>query len=271
MNARREILRDADSFNGGFDTAPKFPNEPTLMFLLQLAAGHNDKEALEAVTRTLDYMLDGGIHDHVGGGFHRYATDNLWRIPHFEKMLYNQAQMVRVLLQAYRLTGTEALCACSRAHDFICRTSHDFKAKGAFFQHGMQIVRVVKAFFMSGRVEQLKEVLGNREGMLAAKIFGVTDEGNFEGRTILHFPEHPEQLASTLKLTNKQFDEAVSRFRSKLDEARNKRVPPHLDEKVVLSWNGMMIAAIAEAALVLKETSNMKKWQKRRFSSLTKT
>ncbi len=261
INAGRKILRDADSFNGGFDTAPKFPNEPTLMFLLQLAAGHQDKKALEAVTRTLDYMLDGGIHDHVGGGFHRYATDNLWRVPHFEKMLYNQAQMVRVLLQAYRLTGRQRYAdAAERTISYVAR--HMTSKEGGFYSAWDADSEGGEGLFYVWTRAQLKEVLGVREGALAADIFGVTDQGNFEGRTILHFPEHPEKLADRLKLTRQQFEDAVSRFRSKLDEARNKRTAPHLDNKVVLSWNGMMIAAIAEAALVLEKPEYIKMAEK---------
>ncbi|MCF6199641.1 MAG: DUF255 domain-containing protein [Hyphomicrobiaceae bacterium] len=259
--AGRVILRDADSFNGGFDTAPKFPNEPTLMFLLQLAAGHQDKAALEAVTRTLDYMLDGGIHDHVGGGFHRYATDNLWRVPHFEKMLYNQAQMVRVLLQAYRLTGRKRYARAAERTIFYV-AQHMTSKEGGFFSAWDADSEGGEGLFYVWTQGQLKKVLGDADAKLAANIFGVTDEGNFEGRTILHFPEHPEQLADRLKLTNEQFDKAVLRIRSKLYEARNKRVPPHLDEKVILSWNGMMIAAIAEAALVLKNPQYIKMTEK---------
>ncbi len=251
--ARQEILTTADEFNGGFDTAPKFPNEPLLMFLLQLAAGHDDAEALGAVTRTLDYMLDGGIHDHVGGGFHRYATDNLWRIPHFEKMLYNQAQMVRVLLLAGRLTGKKRyMQAAERTLSYVER--HMLSEKGAFYSaFDASDSEGREGTFYIWTPEQLNEVLGPQEGALAAGIFGVTSEGNFEGRTILHFPEPPQDLAATLNMTSEQFANAVSRIRAKLDAARNRRPAPHLDRKIVLSWNGMMIAAFAEAAVVLKK------------------
>jgi uncharacterized protein len=250
--AGREILGSADTFNGGFDDAPKFPNEPTLMFLLQLAAGHKDEKALEAVTRTLDFMLDGGIHDHIGGGFHRYATDNLWRIPHFEKMLYNQAQMVRVLLQAYRLTGRERYArAAERTIAYVER--HMTSKQGGFFSAWDADSEGEEGTFYVWTPSQLKEVLGADDGALAAKIFGVTADGNFEGNTtVLHFPENPDELAASLKLTKQQFEDTVTKFRAKLDKVRDKRVPPHLDDKIVLSWNGMMIAAIAEASIVLK-------------------
>ncbi len=248
--AGSEILASADTFNGGFDTAPKFPNEPTLMFLLQLAAGHNDEQALEAVTRTLDFMLDGGIHDHIGGGFHRYAVDNLWRIPHFEKMLYNQAQMVRVLLQAYRSTGRERYArAAERTIAYVERKM--MSKKGSFYSAWDADSEGKEGTFYVWTLEQLNKVLGKTDGALAAKIFGVTQDGNFEGKTILHFPENPQELAATLKMSDEQFTKVVAGFRAKLDKARDKRIPPHLDEKTVLSWNGMMIAAIAEASIIL--------------------
>ena len=262
--AGREILASADTFNGGFDTAPKFPNEPTLMFLLQLAAGHNDEKALEAVTRTLDFMLDGGIHDHVGGGFHRYATDNLWRVPHFEKMLYNQAQMVRVLLQTYRLTGNERYArAAERTISYVER--HMTSKQGSFYSAWDADSEGKEGTFYVWTPAQLNEVLGAKEGALAAKIFGVTAEGNFEGDTILHFPENPDELASALKMTSRQFEETVSKFRAKLDKARNKRIPPHLDDKTVLSWNGMMISAISEASIVLNKPRYAKLAEKALF------
>ena len=252
LKAGRIIMRNADVFYGGFDTSPKFPNEPILMFLLQLAAGHGDKKALETVTRTLDYMLDGGIHDHVGGGFHRYATDNLWRVPHFEKMLYNQAQMVRVLLQAYRLTGKKRYArAAERTISYVLQ--HMRSQEGGFFSAYDADSGGGEGLYYVWTAAQLKEVLGESDGALAEKIFGVTPEGNFEGRTVLHFPEHPEKLANSLKLDANRFDEVVSRILSRLNKARDRRVAPHLDDKLVLSWNGMMIAAIAEAALVLRK------------------
>lgn len=249
--ATRDILRSADTFNGGFDTAPKFPNEPTLMFLLQMATGQKDDGALKAVTRTLDAMLDGGIHDHVGGGFHRYAVDNLWRVPHFEKMLYNQAQMVRVLLQAYRLTGNKRYAqAAERTISYVDR--HMTSKDGGFYSAWDADSEGKEGTFYVWTPEQLSKVLGPQDGALAAKIFGVTPEGNFEGDTILHFPESPDELAASLNMTMEQLENAVSRFRVNLDKERDKRVPPHLDDKVVLSWNGMMIAAIAEASIILK-------------------
>jgi uncharacterized protein YyaL (SSP411 family) len=259
--ARSEILRRADTFNGGFDTAPKFPNEPTLMFLLQLAAGHGDKDALEAVTRTLDAMLDGGIHDHVGGGFHRYAVDNLWRVPHFEKMLYNQAQMVRVLLQAYRLTGHERYArAAERTIAYVDR--HMTSKEGGFFSAWDADSEGKEGAFYVWTPDQLNKALGPRDGALAARLFGVTPEGNFEGHTILHFPEKPEELMATLKMTSEQFEDALSRFRAGLDKERDQRVLPHLDDKIVLSWNGMMTAAIAEASIILKNPQYVKMAEK---------
>ncbi len=250
--AGREILKRADAFNGGFDTAPKFPNEPTLMFLLQLAAGHQNKKALEVVTKTLDFMLDGGIHDHVGGGFHRYATDNFWRIPHFEKMLYNQAQMVRVLLQAYRLTGKKRYArAAERTISYVER--HMTSKAGGFYSAFDADSEGTEGTFYVWTPEQLIKVLGTGDGTLAARIFGVKAAGNFKGHTVLHFPEPRVELAKTLKMTGKEFDRAVSRIRDRLDKARDKRIPPHLDKKTVLSWNGMMIAAISEASIILEK------------------
>ena len=247
-----KIMRDADEFHGGFDTAPKFPNEPLLMFLLQLAAGHGDREALETVTRTLDAMLDGGIHDQVGGGFHRYAIDNVWRVPHFEKMLYNQAQMVRVLLQAYRLTGKQRYADAARRT--LSYVEHYMTSnEGGFYSAWDAESEKREGAYYVWTPEQLRAALGPQEGRLAAKIFGVTPEGNFDGHTVLHFPESQKEMAARLKMSHEDFLATVARIRKKLKKARDGRVAPHLDDKILLSWNGMMVVALSNASIVLKD------------------
>ena len=159
--------------------------------------------------------------------------------------------MVRVLLQAYRLTGFERYArAAERTISYVER--HMTSKEGGFYSAWDADSEGEEGTFYVWTPKQLNEVLGASDGALAAKIFGVSEEGNFEGKTILHFPENPKELAASLKMSDEQFSTAVARFRTKLDKARDKRIPPHLDDKTVLSWNGMMIAAIAEASIILK-------------------
>jgi len=262
QKAEKAFLRNFDELNGGFGEAPKFPHEPSLMFLLQRARMHNSEAVRRAVTVTLDAMLDGGIHDHVGGGFHRYATDNVWLVPHFEKMLYNQAQMVRVLLGAYRLTGKKRYAdAAERTLSYV--EKHMTSPEGGFYSAWDADSEGAEGVFYVWTPEQLNKALGAKDGALAAKIFGVSRRGNFEhGASVLHFPQSPAEQAKSLNMTGAQFDATTKRLRDALYRVRSRRVPPHLDDKIVLSWNGMMITALFEAALVLDKPVYAQRAQK---------
>ncbi len=255
----REALREAagtfvadfDEFTGGFGIAPKFPREIALLFLLDLAEKERDAELLRVVTVTLDRMLDGGIHDHVGGGFHRYAVDNAWRVPHFEKMLYNQALMGQALIRAYRLTGTIRYAdAARRTLDFVLA---DLTApEGGFYSAYDADSEGAEGRFYLWTPEQLAAVLEPEEVELAEAVYDISAAGNFEHSNILYHPAHFAELAAARELTEAELLDRLAPIYVKLRAARAGREAPHRDEKVLAGWNGMMIAALAEAGAILK-------------------
>lgn len=239
--AATTMLAGLDAFNGGFGTAPKFPRENVLLFLLDQAMRSGDATLLEAVTLTLDGMIKGGIHDHIGGGFHRYSVDPEWHVPHFEKMLYNQALIGRVLLRAYSATANpEYARAASRTFDYVLRDMRE--AGGAFYAaedadsqdaDGARVEGVYYAWTPA----QIVAVLGDDPAEIDA--FNVVEQGTFEGLNVLHLSEMPRVAGLR--------DDALEALRL----ARQKRAAPITDKKVILAWNGEMIATLAEASKVL--------------------
>jgi len=249
--ASLRVLSGFDVFNGGLGTAPKFPQENILLFLLHRAERDNDKLSREAALITLDNMIRGGIHDHLAGGFHRYAVDNAWAVPHFEKMLYNQALIVRALLKAYTLTG-------KRRYAVTARKTLDFVLSKMTTPEG-GIVSAIDAetdghegLFYLWTEGEIKAALGP-DADFAIKTFGVTAKGNLEGRNTLRFTQPPEQLAVAMKLTPQVFRARLQSVIAKLRATRAKRKPLIIDDKVLTSWNALMVRALAEAAHMLKE------------------
>ena len=241
--AARAMLANLDDFNGGFGTAPKFPRENLLLFLLDQAERNGDADLLGAVTLTLDGMIKGGIHDHVGGGFHRYGTDPEWNIPHFEKMLYNQALIARVLLRAYAATANPDYARVARRTlDYVLRDMQS--PKGAFFaaQDADSLDadgRSLEGAYYIWTPQQIRDALGpDADSFIAA--FNVAEHGTFEGRNILHLSDMPSEAGIEDSLLEK------------LRLARETRSPPIRDEKIILAWNAEMIITLAEASRVLK-------------------
>ncbi len=242
--ASRILLKHFEPFYGGFATGPKFPEEPKLMFLSRVAMQYGDKKALAALKQTVDAILDGGIHDHVGGGFHRYAIDNAWLTPHFEKMLYNQAQMVRVLVRLYQLTGERRYKqAAERTLDFVMRDMTS--PEGGFYAAYDADSKGGEGRYYTWSLAEIKAALSAKEAGIAIKLFGMSQGGNFEGYNILHFPDG----LSSVPFRHSRVDD----IRKALLAARNKRQKPHLDKKIIASWNGMMITAFAEAGRILEQ------------------
>ncbi len=244
--AATAMLGNLDEFNGGFGHAPKFPRETMQLFLLDQATRTGDTVLLNAVTLTLDNMIKGGIHDHVGGGFHRYAVDPEWGIPHFEKMLYNQALIGRLLLRAYSATGNADYArAARRSFDYVLR---DMRSQsGAFYAAedadslGPQGERVEGAFYV-WTPAQIRQVLGDNAGPVIAA-FNVLEHGAFEGDNVLHLLEMPIAAGIAAGV-----DDASLEI---LRQARGLRPAPIKDTKIILAWNGEMIASLAEASRVL--------------------
>lgn len=248
--ALETIISQRDEVQGGFGTVPKFPQEPRLLLLLQRALGDGDTPARETALAALQAMARGGIYDQVGGGFHRYATTPDWLIPHFEKMLYNQAQLARAYLWAYRLTH-EPLCAriARQTLDYVLR---DMNAPGGGFYSATDADSAGEegAFFLWAP-EELRAALDPQDAALAQDLYGVTEQGNFEGRNILYLPVPLDTYARANGMTLAELLRRVDRVRERLYRARERRVHPGRDEKIITAWNGMMVTALAQAAEIL--------------------
>ncbi len=248
--ALRQIYGRHDAFNGGFDNAPKFPNEPTLFLLFDSAVRYRDKTAMEIFLRSLRRMARGGIYDQVGGGFHRYSTDAHWLVPHFEKMLYNQANLSRLYIKAHEITGDLIYTRVAKQTlDYVLRemTSPD----GGFYSATDADSNGVEGKYFVWTPEEVREVLTADEADFAIDIFGMTESGNFEGSNVLYLPVALNKYAEKLQLPLKDVINKVDMIREKLLSARNDRVAPLCDEKIVTAWNSMMIIALANAGHVL--------------------
>ncbi|MEK7468357.1 MAG: thioredoxin domain-containing protein [Planctomycetota bacterium] len=238
--AVKQILARFDPDNGGFGSAPKFPPAMALGYLLREAK--DDKAAMNVVTKTLDSMARGGIYDQAGGGFARYSTDEHWLIPHFEKMLYDNAQLARVYAEAAVVTGNAYYERISReVFDYVLREM--LAPEGAFWCATDADSEGEEGKFFVWTPAQISEILGNEKGAAFCSYFGVTKDGNFEhGTSALHVPNYDEE-------SEKRFKPA----KAQLYEARKKRIPPHLDDKILVAWNGLMISALSYASGALGE------------------
>jgi uncharacterized protein YyaL (SSP411 family) len=252
QNAVASLQKRHDSKSGGFGAAPKFPNEPHYLFLLDHALRNDDEDIRKLIQFDLHAMARGGIYDHVGGGFHRYSTDAEWLVPHFEKMLYNQAQLSRVYAQAWRLTGDDGLARIARQTlDYVLRdmTSPD----GGFFSATDADSGGSEGLFFIWTEQQLRSALSRTDAELAIDLYGVSKGGNFEGANILYLPQPLAEFAVQRNIDLSTLLTRVEDIRAVLYSYRSRRVHPDRDEKVVTAWNGMMIAALAETAGILQE------------------
>ena len=246
------LISQHDDLQGGFGTAPKFPKEPQLSLLLDHALRTGDRRSLDTAAFTLRAMARGGIHDQVGGGFHRYAIDDAWLVPHFEKMLYNQAQLGRLYLQAWRMTADPAFARVGRRTlDFVLRdlTSPD----GGFYSATDADSEGGEGRFFLWTPEELRAALLPEDAELAIALYGLTEAGNFEGHTILHLSDPLPERVRALGLPEAELWERVDRINGRLIEVRERRPHPHRDEKILTAWNGMTIATLAEAGRMLGE------------------
>ncbi|MEP0941468.1 MAG: DUF255 domain-containing protein [Rhizobiaceae bacterium] len=249
--AAASIIEQADYFSGGLGTAPKFPQEAAMLLLLDQAR-RGDKNALDVVKGALDGMLMGGIHDHAGGGFHRYAVDPNWRVPHFEKMLYNQAMIGQLLIGTYELTGDYRYKhTAQRALDYVVR---EMQSEAGGFYSAQDADSLSETgikgeghFYVWSKQEF--DTLDLPVLKTVKEIFDVTEDGNFEGSTILHLTSRIDQLA---KETDSSEAEIYARLDEGLDYLRrlreNTRHAPNKDRKILVSWNAQMIETMAYAA-----------------------
>jgi uncharacterized protein YyaL (SSP411 family) len=242
-----------DPQNGGFGTAPKFPTPHNLFFLLRHWHRTGDKHALQMVEAILQAMRMGGIYDHVGFGFHRYSTDAQWLVPHFEKMLYDQALMAIAYTEGHQATGKEEYARTAREIlEYVLRDMTS--PQGGFFSAEDADSEGEEGKFYAWMVEELKETLDKEEFKLLIRLFDVHESGNFEkGRNILRLSSSLGDAASVLKISEQDLYDRRELIRAKLFLAREKRVHPLKDDKILTDWNGLMIAALAKAAQALHE------------------
>jgi uncharacterized protein len=229
--------RSFDALNGGFGGAPKFPPAMSLEFLLRYHHRTGVEKSLSMVTQTLDKMACGGIYDQLGGGFHRYAVDAIWLVPHFEKMLYDNAQLIRIYLHAFQVTGNEFYKRIAvETLGYVKREMLD--ESGGFYSTQDADSEGEEGKFFVWTPEDVEAVLGKDDAAEFCGYYDVTAAGNFERKNILNI-KNPVAIAPG------------SDMRSKLFETRERRIKPHRDEKILTAWNGLMLAAFAEAAGVL--------------------
>ena len=241
-----------DDFSGGFGNAPKFPNEPVLFLLLDQAVRQQDEVMLNAVLHSLDSMQQGGIYDQIGGGFHRYATDPEWQIPHFEKMLYNQAQLARVYLYAWRVTGNPLYKrTAEQTLDYVLRDLRN--PNGAFYSATDADSDGGEGRYFLWNSEQLRKALPDQKQFnFAFQLFGLSNGGNFEDSNILHLPEALPDFAINQQLNTFAFFEQLEQVQKQLLKQRIMRPAPNLDDKIITAWNGMIIRSLAEAGDLLQ-------------------
>jgi uncharacterized protein len=240
-----------DRANGGFGHAPKFPPSMTLMFFLRHSKRTNSQTALEMAELTLEKMAEGGMYDHLGGGFARYSVDAHWLVPHFEKMLYDNALLARVYLYAYQATGKPTYRrVAEEILEYIIRDMTD--RTGGFYSAEDADSEGEEGKFYVWTKKEVIAILGEEDGPMFCDYYDITEQGNFEhGKSILNTPVKMEELARDKGIPVEEFSRKTEAARKRLFYEREKRVRPGRDEKILAAWNGLMLTAFAEAANIL--------------------
>ncbi|HYA29817.1 MAG TPA: thioredoxin domain-containing protein [Acidobacteriota bacterium] len=241
-----KISRAYDSENGGLGQAPKFPNAGVYEIFLRHYHHSKSERYLEMVIHTLTKMAQGGIYDHLGGGFHRYSVDAKWLVPHFEKMLYDNAQLMRIFAHAYKLTGeplfkTVVDETCGYLLREMCQPDGGFYSTQDADSDGEE-----GKFFVWTETE-INNLLGEPDGEIFARIYDVSAAGNFDGKNILHPILTLDQASKYFRRDRSEIEALIARAKQKLFGEREKRVKPFRDEKIITAWNGLMLSGLAEA------------------------
>ena len=249
-----------DSVNGGFSRAPKFPTPHNLLFLLRYWKRSGKETYLQMVEKTLQSMRLGGIYDHVGFGFHRYSTDPVWLVPHFEKMLYDQALLAMAYTEAFQATAKPEYERTAR--EIFTYVLRDMTSpEGGFFSAEDADSEGEEGKFYLWSTAELRKLLGKDDGDLVIAVFNATDDGNFveeahrrrTGTNILHLQKPLAELAKEHKTTEEKLRARLETIRQKLFAVREKRIHPYKDDKILTDWNGLMIAALAKGARAFGE------------------
>jgi len=249
--AYQRLRESFDESFGGFETAPKFPMPHRLSLLLRRWKRSGDGEALRMVEKTLDAMWRGGIFDHLGFGFHRYSTDGKWLVPHFEKMLYDQALLAISYIEAYQATRKERYALVAR-QVFTYVLNRMTAPEGGFYAAEDADSEGEEGKFYTWTKNEIEWILGESRGDLLGTFFGVTEEGNFEkGFNVLHVEKTANDFADETGVATNEFERVLEEGMRHLFAHREKRVHPFKDDKILTDWNGLMIAALAKSAHVL--------------------
>jgi len=247
--AFQSFEKSFDRKNGGFGDAPKFPPPMSLELLLRYHKRTKNEKALEMVTKTCQKMANGGIYDQLGGGFHRYTVDAVWLVPHFEKMLYDNAQLAKIYLHVYQITKDEFYKRIAvETLEYVKREMLD--PRGGFYTAQDADSEGVEGKFFVWTPEEIEALLGE-DAQVFNFYYDVSEEGNFEEKNILNAKNSLAETAEVLKISENELNETLERGRAKLFAEREKRVKPFRDEKVLTAWNGLMLATFAEASAIL--------------------
>jgi uncharacterized protein YyaL (SSP411 family) len=243
-------MRDRfDWTNGGFDGAPKFPQAMNLEFLLRTYKRISQQEPLAMVELTLQRMATGGIYDHLGGGFHRYTVDAAWTVPHFEKMLYDNALLSQLYVYAWQVTGLEVYRRVAEGVlDYVKRAMTS--PEGGFYSAEDADSEGEEGKFYVWRTDEIVEALGEEDAAIFMRYYGVTEEGNFEGKNVLTISSSIDQLAREFSMAEDEVRTTLQRGRERLFAVREQRPRPGRDDKILTSWNALMLRAFALAGRI---------------------
>jgi uncharacterized protein len=241
-----QLAQAYDTDHGGLGKAPKFPNVGVYELFLRHYHHSKGSRFLEMVTHTLTKMAQGGIYDHLGGGFHRYSVDEKWLVPHFEKMLYDNAQLVRIYTQVYCVTGEPLFKqVVDETMNYLMREM--LHAEGGFYSTQDADSEGEEGKFFVWTEAEITRILGEKASEIFCRIYDASEEGNFEGKNILHPILTLEQASKFFRRDLTEIESLVSDAKGKLFQEREKRIKPFRDEKILTSWNGLMLSGLAEA------------------------
>ena len=250
QRAVRHWNSNFDKVWGGFGPAPKFPNTGAILHLLNDYHSNGSEESLTSAVKTLDSMYQGGIYDHIGGGFARYSVDEKWLVPHFEKMLYDNGQLMEAYLVGYQITKKpEYLEVISQIFEWLNDEMID--QDGGFYSSMDADSEGVEGKYYVWKRSEIEEILGKEDANVFAQYFDITEEGNWEGNSIPRIIMQKSSLSNLLKISEEKLSDSLSTSRTKVKKSRASRIPPGTDDKVIVSWNGLMISSLAKASSVL--------------------
>jgi len=253
-DSSEKIARAYDSDHGGLGQAPKFPNAGVYELFLRHFHQSKSERYLEMVTHTLVNMAQGGIYDHLGGGFHRYSVDAKWLVPHFEKMLYDNAQLLRIYSQAYMIIQEPLFkSVVEETVGYLLREM--LHSEGGFYSTQDADSEGEEGKFFVWTTDEISRLIGAENSEIFCRIYDVSDEGNFEEKNILHPILTIEQASKLFRKDRAEIDALVANAKQKLFTEREKRIKPFRDEKIIAAWNGLALSGLAEAIKVFNPTA----------------